>query len=352
MKKEVIFCLALLLSIGKIYAWKNHHPGDTIIVKMKNKNKVMILSDNEKDRIRLKEIPFMDIMQRVDSTIKRMDSVMNIKLEVDVNDGDMDLSGLSAKPNVRIIRKFRKSDQSIGQDEDVEIMVLNDDTVKKQIFRKREVQKQKIRFFSGDGFDSDLFEMDLGFNNYLEKGKLPADAAADYGLSPFNSNIVNLRWMKKIIGKKDARFCATIGLEFSWNNYKFDQNAIINKDSTGVIFAPFQADQKKIKSKLSVSWLNVPLMFHYHSKKSSFHLAAGAFAGYRLGSHSKTKYSEDGAIRKEKNYTNFYLNSLQYGLRFQLGFYDVDFFATYQLNELFSKGKGPALIPFSFGITI
>ena len=159
--------------------------------------------------------------------------------------------------------------------------------------------------------------------------------------------------MERVLGKAGkTRLSASIGLEFSWNNYKFSENVVIGKDSASVTFDPFAASQKKIKSKLTVSWLNVPFMVHYNAKKSSFHMALGGFAGYRLGSHSKTKFTDDGVMKKEKEFTNFYLNSLQYGLRFQFGFYDVDFFAAYNLNSLFSSGRGPALTPVSFGITL
>ena len=45
------------------------------------------------------------------------------------------------------------------------------------------------------------------------------------------------------------------------------------------------------------------------------------------------------------------MNNLRYGLRLQFGFRDTDFFFNYDLNELFSAGKGPKVNAFSFGVS-
>lgn len=327
-------------------------PGDTVIVKMKNKNKIIILTDKENDLKSLKGLSFDKIMMKLDSSLGNLDSLRNSDLDIELF---KDKSG--QKKFVRIGNSIRISEEKFDEDsmeenKMVEIMIRDGDTIRKEVIR-RKGNKPKVSFFNINGEDEDVFQIDLGFNNYLEKGELPSDKGAAYGLLPFNSNIVNLRLQTMFAGEKNkTRFSASAGLEFSWHNYKYDQNVIIGKDSAAVRFDPFPSGQKKIKSKLTIAWLNVPLMLHYHAKKSSFHMAFGGFAGYRLGSHNKIKFSEDGVTKKEKEYTNFYLNSLQYGLRFQIGFYDVDFFASYNLNKLFSSGKGPELTPLSFGITL
>jgi hypothetical protein len=42
---------------------------------------------------------------------------------------------------------------------------------------------------------------------------------------------------------------------------------------------------------------------------------------------------------------------MRYGLRGQIGFNDIDLFVNYDMNDLFTEGKGPQLNAFSFGIT-
>jgi len=47
------------------------------------------------------------------------------------------------------------------------------------------------------------------------------------------------------------------------------------------------------------------------------------------------------------------LENLRYGLRGEIGIgKDLAFFSTYDLNEFFQPGKGPALNPITFGIII
>jgi len=347
MKKLIFVAAAFLPGICSIASAQNAE-GDTVIVKMKNKNKIHILVDKENDLNSLKGLSFEKIMMKIDSSMGNLDSMMNMDIEL-IKDNQ------GRKSEIRIGKTLRISEDSdmdnpMGEQKMVKVIIRDGDTIRKETIRRRTDKKPEVRFMKFS--NEDVAELDLGFNNYLENGSLPSDNGAKYGLLPVNSNIVNLRLMTRI-GRKPGktRLSGSVGMEFSWNNYKFDQNSIIGKDSMGVTFNPFPAGQKKIKSKLTVAWVNVPLMLHYHALKSSFHLAIGGFAGYRLGSHNKIKFSEDGAIKKEKEYTNFYLNSLQYGLRFQVGFYDVDFFASYNLNQLFAKGKGPQLTPVSFGVT-
>lgn len=355
--KNVALSFAFLVST--LSAFAGGPGGDTVVVKMKNKNKVIFITEKNKDLKSLKDLNMENIMIQVDSSLSKMnlDSMINLKVEADFDfsggDGIRVLKGNSGEKKIVVSKRFQVEDDGEGKDDDKTFMVVqNGDTIIKRVIRKQVGKGPKVDFFKQD-FDTEIFELDFGFNNYLQNGKFPGDDNQKYGLSPFNSNIVSLRFMERVLGKAGkTRISASIGLELSWNNYKFSENVVIGKDSASVTFDSFAASQKKIKSKLTVSWLNVPFMVHYNAKKSSFHMALGGFAGYRLGSHSKTKFTDDGVMKKEKEFTNFYLNSLQYGLRFQLGFYDVDFFAAYNLNSLFSSGRGPALTPVSFGITL
>ncbi|MBA4054703.1 MAG: hypothetical protein C0490_08335, partial [Marivirga sp.] len=73
------------------------------------------------------------------------------------------------------------------------------------------------------------------------------------------------------------------------------------------------------------------------------------YVGYRIASHSKIVYKEDGK-EKDKEHDSFYLNNFRYGVRLQVGYRATDLFFNYDLNELFASGKGPNLNAFSFGV--
>lgn len=321
--------------------------GDTVIVKLKNKNKVLIITDKGKDLGSFKSIDINKILADVDSTLKR-DSLL----------GDQEL-------DVRLIRKdstikISKVAGDRSKMKSYKIVISTDDG--KIVMEGNDTITRDVRIYTGKNYSNyshtknridDIFELDFGFNNYLENGSLPSDHNKDYGVDPWVSNYVALRGMKQIQLGKQSPYRLSIGLEFAWNNYKYDSKKIITKGTDGVTFeSPTNPNWNVIKSKLTVNWLNFPVMFHYKAKKSGFHVAAGGFVGYRIGSHSKIKYEENGDTKKDHVYTNFYLDSFQYGTRFQIGFHDVDFFAQYNLNELFVGGKGPKLTPFVFGITL
>ena len=115
------------------------------------------------------------------------------------------------------------------------------------------------------------------------------------------------------------------------------------------------------KSKLTVSYINlslVPMLDFSNSStrsrmwdsSSSFRIGLGPYLGYRIGSYSKIKYKEAGDTEKEKNHDSFYLENIRYGMRLQIGFRSTDLFFNYDMNDLFSPGKGPSLNAFSFGV--
>ena len=161
----------------------------------------------------------------------------------------------------------------------------------------------------------------------------------------------------------------------SWYNFKFENaDNRIDKTNTSTIFFTDQRDISSIKSKLTATYLNVSLVpmldfgrptrvytswrhgndfFEFDRKrKRGFRIGAGGYAGYRLASHSKIVYEDTGDKEKEKETSNFFLENFRYGIRGQLGFARVDLFVNYDMNELFSEGRGPELNALSFGFIL
>ncbi|HEY4655144.1 MAG TPA: hypothetical protein VIH22_11560 [Cyclobacteriaceae bacterium] len=120
-----------------------------------------------------------------------------------------------------------------------------------------------------------------------------------------------------------------------------------------------EADFKK--SKLTVCYINaslIPLLDFSNSSKHSrfwdgshsFRIGLGPYVGYRIGSYTKLKYKENGETEKDKNHDSFYLENIRYGMRLQMGYRSTELFFNYDMNELFTTGKGPSLNAFSFGV--
>lgn len=203
---------------------------------------------------------------------------------------------------------------------------------------------------------------DLGVNNYLSNGKFPDDNNELYSVRPWGSWYVGINSIQRthVGGKLFIEW----GLGLSWYNFKFQKdNILITKNEDGVQFNEDTRDVNFIKSKLTASYVNASLIpmldFGGRGKKtrfwdahgSQFRIGAGPYAGYRIGSHSKVVYKDDGRER-DKNRDNFYLNNLRYGVRVQIGIRSTDLFFNYDLNDLFSTSKtnNPRVNAFSFGL--
>jgi hypothetical protein len=198
------------------------------------------------------------------------------------------------------------------------------------------------------------FTIDLGLNTLTDVKAQPGQMEPD--LKPVGSRYVSLNWLYDIrIGKVGSPFHLMTGPELSFNNYMLDNNArFIN--TNGVTTIASEPERSLDKSKLAVTTLNLPLMaslrFRGNNDKDGFRIGAGGFAGYRLGSHTKIKYSEDGRTRKDKDRGSYNLNDFQYGLQGFIGIRSLELFGKYHLNDLFSNDRGIQAQTLSFGITL
>jgi len=204
---------------------------------------------------------------------------------------------------------------------------------------------------------------DLGMNNYLSDGKFPDETNSLYTVKPWGSWYVGIN--SNLRTRVSNKFFLEWGLGVNWYNFKFqNEQTMISKDDNSVIFSINPLDVDFTKSKLTATYIQaqvVPMIdfggnrrkpsFFDGGDSDSFRFGAGPYVGYRIDSYSKQVYKEDGDKIKPKDHDNFYLNNLRYGLRFQIGFEELDLFFNYDLNELFIENKGPKLNAFSFGVT-
>jgi hypothetical protein len=175
----------------------------------------------------------------------------------------------------------------------------------------------------------------------------------DYALRPFGSRYFSFGWTKStnLTNGDKARLKLAIGVNFSWYNFMLDNSNVWTKGPNNIELLPSPVALKK--SKLTVSYIDVPLIPYIAFKKGKFinYLGAGGYVGYRMGSHTKTK--EENGRKKDHVNNNFYLNDFRYGLTFQVGINNFpDLFVNYDLNPLFKDNKGPGVNGLSFGIRL
>ena len=178
---------------------------------------------------------------------------------------------------------------------------------------------------------------------------------------------------------KNQKWGMVTGLGLEWHNYRFSKDTRLSSDSSYLIGYIDQGVSIR-KSKLTTFHLSVPLLFEFQTnsrhKKNSFHIGAGMVGSVRLSSHTKKYYDERNKefnlIRyntdteqyeeapftvtspdysKAKNFDDYYLQPFKFDATVRIGWGFINLFATYSVNEMFKKDKGPELYPWTIGIT-
>ena len=217
-----------------------------------------------------------------------------------------------------------------------------DSTRFKQITRKR---------------TSTNFILDLGLNALVNEkaGGDGGDASVD--LRTAGSRYVNIGfdWETRLGGKRSP-VAVLVGPEFAFNNYMLSGN---NKwvNANGVTSVAKETNGSQfLKSKLATSSVNLPLMLQLKLRdshfKPTFRLGAGGFVGYRLGSHTKIKYISEGNTDKDKDEGSYNLENFLYGAQGTIGYGGLEFFAKYNMNDLFKNNAGPQTQVLSFGVRL
>jgi hypothetical protein len=369
MKISKILLLAYLVALLSSINALNAASADTVIIELTNKSKIVIYTS---DREELKGIEKYDLNQMIKDLNGALGSKKIEKIELTDESGKKYLKDTTivigdkgAKTRIKIgnMELLVDADEWDNIDDVIEESLENDEKFKRFTFEEQSEDRTKNNF-----------NMDIGINNWMEGGSFPDANNAAYRLNPKGSwyLALNSTYNTWVTGPLFIDW----GFGVSWYNfnlqdtdYKFSQGA----NELELIKAPIEFNT--VKSRLTVPYVNamfVP-MFDFAKgkrkvdnrekgsltfrtyKKQGLRFGAGPYVGYRVGGNTKFKYKENGDMQKEKFSDSYYLQNVRYGIRAQFGFKGLDLFATYDLNEVFSSGKGPAgssgLNAMSFGIT-
>jgi hypothetical protein len=202
------------------------------------------------------------------------------------------------------------------------------------------------------GFRGHWAGIELGFNNYLSDNNstvMPADIYY-MTLNSGKSLNFNLNFAQQSFGFTQHIGIVT-GLGINWNNYRFDGNNNIRKNSLGVIVIDSINDNLK-KSKFTTVYLTLPLMLEIQIPADNHHvnIAAGLIGAIKIGSHTKIVYENGDKI---KSHDDLSLNLLRYGPTARIGYGNFQIYGTYYITPLFQAGKSPGgheLNPFEIGL--
>lgn len=202
----------------------------------------------------------------------------------------------------------------------------------------------------------DFFQVRAGFSNYLNaSNQLPAEGDDNYALNTWRSNIFSFgtAFKTRMAGPLFLKY----GVEIAFQDYFLQGEYFIDNQNGNTVFLPFDDQEVSSieKSKLKTTTLNLPLMLMLDAgdpeEEDAFTLGVGGYAGYVIGSKSKTKFkTNEGNTQRIKDKGGFNLNEFQYGLQAQLGVKGVNLFMRYAVSDFFDQGNGPTLNGMSFGV--
>jgi hypothetical protein len=205
----------------------------------------------------------------------------------------------------------------------------------------------------GKHFNGHWSGFELGFNGLADEdySLYPAADADFMELDQPKSMEVNINFLEYSI-VLDSHIGLVTGMGFSMNNYRFDKDLTLVKGDDRIIPLRFGEEQKVEKSKLTASYLTVPLLLEFqipvNGRSNRLFISGGVIGGINLGSHTKVKYDDS----KEKDRGNFNINPFKCSATVRAGFNDLSLYASYGLTPLFKNDKGPELFPFSIGISL
>lgn len=207
-----------------------------------------------------------------------------------------------------------------------------------------------LNFFGGRprhahaNLSTNWFIFDLGFANWRDKtayGTPEANAFLHAGSGPdFTKSDLNLRtvkstnvniwvFMQKLnVTKHVVNLKYGLGLEMY--NFRYDNNILYNKNPVYL----YRSDNDFSKDKLYVGYLTVPLMVNINTtpdKRRGFSFSGGVSAGYRVGSHTKTK---GGGMGKNKLSGDFDLDPWRIAYIAELGIGPIRLYGSYSMNAL------------------
>jgi Outer membrane protein beta-barrel domain len=203
-------------------------------------------------------------------------------------------------------------------------------------------------------------------------GNLPGNFAFDLGFSQlngapsalnqrfFDSRSINVAYLYEV--RLGGKFTFHPGLGFGAEKYSFANSLGLAKNLSRVELVEYVGNNGQDllnRSVLSTTYLDIPLELRFSSStgRKAFHLALGFKAGVLLASNNKLVYAKGapGDLSRTKNFSDFYLNPIRYGVYGRVGYSAYHLFAYYGLSEMFQSGKGPAagaINPIMLGVSV
>lgn len=138
-----------------------------------------------------------------------------------------------------------------------------------------------------------------------------------------------------------------VGVGFKCDFYTFSTKNLALAKADGHLIHYADTSKPYNKSKLTNTYLTVPVVLEYHYK--SLRVMAGVEGNLLLWSNTKLKTSSGD---KDRAHSNLCQNMFSYNLMARVGVDCFGVFVRANMSPMFSKGKGPEIYPYSAGVSL
>ncbi len=157
---------------------------------------------------------------------------------------------------------------------------------------------------------------------------------------------------------KNSNFSFAAGAGIGSANIYLDDQMIGLRDTgargASVSFLPESPDYKKYK--INTTYLEAPFELRYfgnrENRNKGFKAAIGMRAGLLVGAHTKSVREVEGVKTVEKVNTKRYLDKYRFSATARVGWGNFTLFGSYNLNAMFTEGRGPDIVPYSIGLCV
>ncbi len=325
---RAIFTACLFIPLFAMAA-SNSNSSDTVIIELEGGSKIVIYTESKADLKALENYDFNKMISDLNSSV---DTSGTNYIELTDENGD------KYKREARVYRDERTyAERTRDRDWD------RDDRKKR---RRRYYRRTR-----------NVWNVELGTNNWLEDGNFPNDQDERYAVQPWGSwyLALNSNYRTYIGGPLLLQW----GFGVSTSQFRFEDSDVRIEKGDDMVEFNIDTTGNAIRSKLRMSHLNftmVPTLVlgdengGSRYSRRSFRIGVGGYVGYRLGGSSKFVYDDDGDNEKDVDRDDFFLTNLRYGVRAQFGYKAFDAFINYDLNNVFAENRGPELNAFTFGV--
>lgn len=138
-----------------------------------------------------------------------------------------------------------------------------------------------------------------------------------------------------------------VGVGFKCDFYTFSTKNLALSKVDGRLVHYADTSKPYNKSKLTNTYLTVPVVLEYHYK--SLRVMAGVEGNLLLWSNTKLKTSSGD---KDRVHSDLCQNMFSYNLMAKIGIDCFGVFVRANMSPMFSKGKGPEVYPYSAGVSL